>query len=83
MSTRELDHLIKMINQIADNIAIGEDEEIAASKVSDHLNRFWARSMSTMIVAYANGEIVAQESNRLNPVAQRATAQIQITAAQP
>ncbi len=49
----ELDHLIKMINQIADNIAIGESDELAIPKVADHVQRFWARSMKEAITHYA------------------------------
>jgi formate dehydrogenase subunit delta len=60
----ELDHLIKMINQIADNIAIGEDEVATAHKVCDHINRFWAPPMKVKIVAYASSD-----GERLNTVA--------------
>ena len=41
----ELQHLIKMINQIADNIAVGESAELAAAKVADHLCRFCTASI--------------------------------------
>ena len=56
MPTTELDHLVKMVNQIADNISIGEDDATIALKVADHLNRFWARSMKEQIVAYAKND---------------------------
>lgn len=67
----ELDHLIKMINQIADNIAIGEDAETTATKVNGHLTRFWARSMKEQIIAYA-----AADGEQLNPVAKIAVSQL-------
>lgn len=67
MSTTELDHLIKMVNQIADNIAIGEDEASTAPKVVDHLNRFWARPMKDKIIDYA-----AADGKKLNKVAKLA-----------
>ena len=71
MSTTELDHLIKMVNQIADNIAIGEDEALTAPKVVDHLNRFWARPMKNKIIGYA-----AVEGKRLNNVAKLAVSNL-------
>ncbi|WP_101759375.1 formate dehydrogenase subunit delta [Oceanicoccus sp. KOV_DT_Chl] len=49
MSATELDHLIKMANQIADNIAIGEEQSVAAGKVADHIQRFWARPMKQQL----------------------------------
>lgn len=54
MSDRELEHLIKMINQIADNIAIGEGGDIAANKVADHIKRFWAPRMKQIIIRYGD-----------------------------
>jgi formate dehydrogenase subunit delta len=50
----ELQHLIKMINQIADNVAMGESVEQAAAKVADHLRRFWAPSMRQQIFDYVD-----------------------------
>ncbi len=50
----ELDHLIKMINQITSNIAIGESDEVTSEKVADHIRRFWAKSMKQQIIAYAD-----------------------------
>ncbi len=52
----ELDHLIKMINQIADNIAIGESDEVAIPRVADHVQRFWARPMKEAITHYAESD---------------------------
>jgi len=71
MSGTELDHLIKMINQIADNIAIGDDEAATAPKVADHINRFWARPMKEKIIAYA-----ASDGEQLNAVAKIAVLQL-------
>ena len=67
MSSIELDHLIKMSNQIADNIAIGANDSTTASKVADHITRFWARPMKEQIIHYA-----ASDGNRLNPIAKMA-----------
>ena len=67
----ELEHLIKMINQIASNIAIGEDEEVAAAKVADHVKRFWAKSMKQQITAY-----VEDGGDQLQPAASNAVRQL-------
>ena len=71
MSTTELDHLIKMINQIADNIAIGESDDEAAAQLANHIKRFWARSMKDQIIEYADGD-----GARLKPVAIKAISQL-------
>lgn len=55
-TSMEIDHLIKMINQIADNIAIGENDDVAAPKVADHVKRFWARPMKEKIIQYAESD---------------------------
>ena len=71
MSATELDHLIKMINQIADNIAIGDSDAVTAPKVADHIRRFWARSMKEKIIDYA-----ACDGEQLNAVAKIAVSQL-------
>lgn len=68
MSSTELNNLIKMINQIADNIAIGDNEEVIASKVVRHISSFWARPMKDKIIDYA-----ARDGEQLNAVARVAT----------
>ena len=50
----ELQHLIKMLNQIADNVAMGESAELAAAQVADHLCRFWAPSMRKQVFDYVD-----------------------------
>jgi formate dehydrogenase subunit delta len=71
MLTRELEHLIKMINQIADNIAIGDDDAIIAAKVTEHLQLFWAPPMKKKIINYA-----ANDGEKLNVVAKVAVSQL-------
>ena len=71
MAATELDHLIKMINQIADNIAIGDSEAVTGPKVADHINRFWARPMKEKIIDYA-----ASDGKQLNDVAKIAVSQL-------
>lgn len=62
MSDTELQHLVKMINQISVNIAANiattasaENDEPAV-QVADHLQRFWARSMRQIIISYADSD---------------------------
>jgi formate dehydrogenase subunit delta len=58
MSATELQHLVKMINQISANIATiasAENDELAL-QVADHLQRFWARSMKQKIISYADND---------------------------
>ena len=38
---QEIDQLVKMANQIADNFSFHED---AVDRLADHLQRFWAPS---------------------------------------
>jgi formate dehydrogenase subunit delta len=52
MATAELQHLIKMVNQIAKNIAAGESQKDVIEKTAGHIQRFWAGSMKREIVGY-------------------------------
>ena len=49
---QELDHLVKMANQIADNFSFHGD---AGARIEDHLKRFWAPSMRRSLAEYAAG----------------------------
>ncbi|MEC7766387.1 MAG: formate dehydrogenase subunit delta [Pseudomonadota bacterium] len=53
MTDTELKHLIKMINQISENLARGENTELDAARIVDHLKRFWAPLMREKIASYA------------------------------
>lgn len=54
MSDLQLNNLIKMLEQIiANNLHHGSDQEVVAV-ATDHLHKFWARSMKQMIISYAN-----------------------------
>ena len=70
MSRTELQHLIKMMNQISANMALAESDEsgeLAAAKVADHIKRFWARSMREIIISYAESD-----GEELQPVSMKA-----------
>jgi formate dehydrogenase subunit delta len=52
---KERDHLVKMVNQIAENFSFHGDAE---ARIADHLQRFWAPSMRRALMDYsaAGGE---------------------------
>ena len=47
---REIEQLIKMANQIADNLVFQDD---AAERTADPLRRFWAPSMRQQLLDYS------------------------------
>ena len=53
MTAGEIEHLIKMANQIAENFAFSGDEGKQVAGVVDHLTRFWAPSMKQHLLDYA------------------------------
>ena len=54
MTVSELKHLVKMANQISDNLSRSDDAETTATRVADHMIRFWAPSMKAKIIEYLN-----------------------------
>lgn len=46
---QEIDQLVKMANQIADNFSFHDD---AVDRIADHLERFWAPSMLNKLTAH-------------------------------
>lgn len=52
MGDREIEHLIKMVNQITANLARGEDEAADVARVADHLRRFWSPAMGLKLANY-------------------------------
>lgn len=71
MSDQQLNNLIKMLEQIiANNLHHGSDQQVAAV-ATDHLDKFWARSMKQMIIAYAK-----DNPTELSRVAQLAVTQL-------
>jgi formate dehydrogenase subunit delta len=47
----EVDQLVKMANQIADNFSFHDD---AVDRLADHIQRFWAPSMRKELNRYAS-----------------------------
>ncbi len=54
MSATQPDHLVKMANDIARNLAAWGDEAVVAAKVADHLRRFWTPAMRAQLAATAH-----------------------------
>jgi len=61
------DALIKMANEIASNIAPGRSQQEAATLMTNHMVRFWAKSMKLQII-----ECLGKENNQLQPTATQA-----------
>ena len=49
---REVEHLVSMANDIAINLSFHAD---AAERIADHINRFWAPRMRSLLLEYASG----------------------------
>ena len=65
---QEIDSLVKMANQIADNLDFHDD---AVERIADHLRRFWAPSMRQKIAEHE-----AAGGSGLNPTAKAAVRQM-------
>lgn len=50
---QEIDQLVKMVNQIAENFSFHDD---AVERIADHLQRFWAPSMQRKLIDYDHSE---------------------------
>jgi formate dehydrogenase subunit delta len=50
---QEVEQLVKMANQIADNFSFHDD---AADRIADHLQRFWAPSMQKKLIEFDRSE---------------------------
>lgn len=73
MSDLQLNNLIKMLEQIiANNLHHGSDQQIVAV-ATDHLHKFWARSMKQIIISYAN-----ENPDTLSALARMTVAQLEV-----
>jgi formate dehydrogenase subunit delta len=66
---QEIDQLVKMANQIADNFSFHDD---AVDRLVDHLQRFWAPSMRQKLI-----EFVDAGGGGVKPVVVEATRRLQ------
>lgn len=71
MSDQQLQHLIKMINQIGANNLHHDNDDEAAETVSRHLRKFWAPSMREEIAQYA-----ATDGSELSPISRLAISRL-------
>ena len=67
MSQSEREHLVQMINQIAQNNISAGDEHAVAEVVANHINKFWSRRMKVLL-----SEQIASGEARLLPAAKLA-----------
>ena len=58
MSPGQINHLVKMANQIALNMAAWGDEEAVAALTGEHIEKFWTRAMREQLLDFwrAGGE---------------------------
>lgn len=54
--TVNINKLVKMAEDITANMSYPEDNEMVATRVADHLNRFWDPRMKTAISDYATDQ---------------------------
>jgi formate dehydrogenase subunit delta len=66
MSVRQIEHLVKMANQIALNLTAGGDKEAEAKRVWEHIEKFWTPAMREELLSYwqQGGEGVSPEVSR-------------------
>lgn len=69
--SHQLQTLVKMINQIADNTPASGDEEKDAAAVAAHVQKFWAKPMKQQIRQYQESD-----GGDLNPLAAKAVSQL-------
>jgi len=61
---QEVEQLVKMVNQIAENFSFHDD---AVDRIEDHVKRFWAPSMQKKLI-----EFDAEQGAELKPAAREA-----------
>jgi formate dehydrogenase subunit delta len=52
MSAKQIDQLVKMANQIALNLGADRDELMAATRVGEHIVRFWTPAMREQLLEF-------------------------------
>ena len=68
---QEVDHLVKMANQITENFSFHDD---AVERIADHLRKFWAPSMLEKLIDFKQGE-----SDELKPALREAITRLENT----
>ncbi len=67
MTAKQIDHLVKMAEQIALNLGAGRDDQAAAEHCAEHIQRFWTPAMRRQLREFqqAGGEVSAVVSAAL------------------
>ena len=50
--SRQIEQLVKMANQIALNVAAGQDEVIVARETAAHIRKFWTPAMRQQLLDF-------------------------------
>lgn len=53
MTGKQIDHLVKMANQIAINLGAQRDPDEAARLIGEHLGKFWTGDMRRQLARHA------------------------------
>ena len=69
MSVKQVDHLVKMANQIALNLAAWGEEAAVVEKTGEHMKKFWTPAMRRQLI-----EFWRTEDKSLSPVVCRVLA---------
>ena len=69
MTGRHIAQLVKMVNQIALNMAAWGDEISVAHQTGEHIRKFWTPAMCRQLLDYYHGD-----GEQLSPVAKRVLA---------
>ena len=66
MTTKQVDRLVSMANQIAMNLGAGHDDS-AAQRTADHICRFWTPAMRKQLVEFwrDGGDVTPQVADCL------------------
>ena len=64
---QQIEHLVKMANQIALNVGAQDDVDALAEKTAKHIQRFWTRDMQAQLRNYwqAGGDDLAPAVRRM------------------
>ena len=55
MTAKQVEQLVKMSNQIAQNLGAGRDQQLAANKTGEHIIRFWTPAMRAQLLEFWRG----------------------------
>ena len=67
MTGKQVEHLVRMANQIAINLGAGRDVDATGRLTAEHLRKFWTRDMRAQLAVYAR-----QSGDHLLPAVHRA-----------